>query len=139
MYGLLLLFPLLGFLSASLGGFYFGREGISLLVCLGQILGWFGALFAAYEVIYCQATTVVALWDWAYVDGYAITFGLLFDPLSCTMGVIIMTVSMGVHLYSLDYMADEPYLVRFLAYLSLFTFFMLLLVSADNFLQLFMG
>ena len=73
------------------------------------------------------------------VDGFQIHFGLLFDPLTSFMLVIITFISFLVHVYSLDYMSHDPYQTRFFCYLSLFTFFMLLLVTADNFLQLFIG
>lgn len=55
------------------------------------------------------------------------------------MLVVVSTISFFVHVYSVSYMAHDPYLQRFLAYLSLFTFFMLVLVTADNFLQMFVG
>lgn len=55
------------------------------------------------------------------------------------MLAVVTTVSFFVHLYSTSYMKEDPHLTRFLAYLSLFTFFMLILISADNFLQLFLG
>lgn len=73
------------------------------------------------------------------MDIYQISFGLLFDYLSCTMILIICTISGIVHLYARSYMSHDPYLVRFMGYLSLFTIFMLILVTADNFMQLFIG
>jgi NADH:ubiquinone oxidoreductase subunit 5 (subunit L)/multisubunit Na+/H+ antiporter MnhA subunit len=139
MYILILTFPLLGFFCASLAGKYFGREGSSLLVCIGQMVSLVLVFFAVYEVIFCKSVIVISLWHWVYLDGYAIAFGLLFDSLTCTMLLIIMIVSSCVHFYSVGYMAEDPYITRFLAYLSLFTFFMLFLVCSDNFLQLFIG
>lgn len=68
-----------------------------------------------------------------------ITFGLLFDSLTCVMLLIITGISFLVHLYSLEYMLFDPHRVRFMGYLSLFTFFMLFLVTADNYLQMFIG
>jgi len=55
------------------------------------------------------------------------------------MLVIILSISVFVHIYSIDYMKNDPYILRFISYLSLFTFFMLILVTSDNFLQLFIG
>jgi NADH:ubiquinone oxidoreductase subunit 5 (subunit L)/multisubunit Na+/H+ antiporter MnhA subunit len=55
------------------------------------------------------------------------------------MLVVVNTISALVHLYSTSYMEEDPHIVRFMSYLSLFTFFMLVLVTADNFLQLFLG
>lgn len=139
MYTLIVVLPLIGFLLAALGGFYFGREGVSLLVCVGQIivLGCVG--LAVYEVIFCNAPVLVHLWDWLLVDGYALSFGLWFDRLTCVMLLIIVTISAAVHVYSVGYMAEDPYATRFMGYLSLFSFFMIVLVTADNFLQMFMG
>lgn len=139
MYSLIVVLPLIGFLLAALGGFYFGREGVSLLVCVGQILvlGFVG--LAVYEVIFCNAPVLVHLWDWILVDGYVLSFGLWFDRLTCVMLLIIVSISVCVHVYSVGYMAEDPYLTRFMGYLSLFTFFMIVLVTADNFLQMFIG
>ncbi len=61
MYSLILLFPLFSFLCASLGGFYFGREGISLLACMGQLLALGLVIVAVYEVIYCKSVIFVPL------------------------------------------------------------------------------
>lgn len=139
MYGLIVVLPLIGFLLAALGGFYFGRDGVSLLVCVGQIivLGLVG--LAVYEVIFCNAPVLVPLWDWIVVDGYVLSFGLWFDRLTCVMLLIIVSISTCVHIYSVGYMAEDPYVTRFMGYLSLFTFFMIVLVTADNFLQMFIG
>lgn len=65
--------------------------------------------------------------------------GLFFDSLTASMLVVITTISFLVHLYSTEYMSHDPFLPRFLSFLSLFTFFMIILVTADNFLQLFLG
>merc|ERR1712100_309035 len=65
--------------------------------------------------------------------------GFLFDSLTVVMLVVVTCVSSLVHLYSIDYMRTDPHKVRFFSYLSLFTFFMLILVTADNFVQMFVG
>lgn len=63
----------------------------------------------------------------------------MFDSITVTMMLVVNTISALVHIYSISYMAKDPHFIRFMAYLSLFTFFMLVLVSADNFIQLFLG
>jgi NADH:ubiquinone oxidoreductase subunit 5 (subunit L)/multisubunit Na+/H+ antiporter MnhA subunit len=68
-----------------------------------------------------------------------VDFGLQFDSVTVTMLILVTTVSALVHLYSTEYMNGDPHLPRFMAYLSLFTFNMLILVTGDNFLQLFIG
>ena len=67
------------------------------------------------------------------------SWGFMFDSLTVVMLVVVTCVSSLVHLYSTEYMGGDPHLPRFMSYLSLFTFFMLILVTADNFLQMFVG
>lgn len=61
------------------------------------------------------------------------------DALTYVMLIVVLTVSTLVHLYSTEYMVEDPHLPRFMSYLSLFTFFMLLLITSDNFIGLFLG
>jgi NADH-quinone oxidoreductase subunit L len=63
----------------------------------------------------------------------------MFDPLSVSMLVMVLFISGLVHIYSIGYMLLDPNLIKFISYLSLFTFFMCILVTADNFMQLFLG
>jgi NADH-quinone oxidoreductase subunit L len=70
---------------------------------------------------------------------FTVNWGFYLDPLAVTMIVVVGTVSTLVHMYSFGYMGEDPHLARFMAYLSFFTFFMLMLVTADNFIQLFLG
>jgi len=81
----------------------------------------------------------IPLFSWFDVELFHIEFGGLFDTLSCIMLCVVTFVSLCVHIYSLEYMKNDPHLQRFLAYLSLFTFFMIVLVTSNNFIQLFMG
>jgi NADH:ubiquinone oxidoreductase subunit 5 (subunit L)/multisubunit Na+/H+ antiporter MnhA subunit len=68
-----------------------------------------------------------------------VSFGLLYDSVTVIMLIVVTTVSSLVHIYSTGYMSGDPHVPRFMSYLSLFTFFMLVLVTADNILQLFIG
>jgi NADH-quinone oxidoreductase subunit L len=63
----------------------------------------------------------------------------MFDPLTSVMTIVVSYVSALVHLYSMEYMSHDPHIQRFMSYLSLFTFFMLLLIASDNFIQMFIG
>jgi len=81
----------------------------------------------------------ITLSPWIYVDLLKVNWGFLFDSLTGVMLFVILFISCLVHLYSLEYMENDPHLNRFMSYLSLFTFFMLILVTADNFLQMFVG
>jgi NADH-quinone oxidoreductase subunit L len=82
---------------------------------------------------------VVQVLDWIVSGDFKTGWTLRFDTLTVVMLVVVNTVSSLVHLYSIGYMAEDPHRQRFFAYLSLFTFAMLMLVTADNFLQLFFG
>lgn len=72
-------------------------------------------------------------------DATTINIGLLFDSLTCMMLIIVTGISFLVHLYSIGYMSHDPHISRFMSYLSLFTFFMLVLVTSDNYVQMFIG
>jgi proton-translocating NADH-quinone oxidoreductase chain L len=139
MYNLVLLLPFLAFLQACFGGFFLGRDlsaifSVSLLG-LAAVTSWF--IFA--EVCLGQAAVTYPLYSWLVFDLFRVQFGLFFDSLTATMLVVITTISFLVHLYSTEYMGHDPFLTRFLSFLSLFTFFMLILVTSDNLVQLFLG
>ncbi|PCJ24829.1 MAG: NADH-quinone oxidoreductase subunit L [Rickettsiales bacterium] len=97
------------------------------------------ALFIFIEAGIGQNTMHVTLARWISIDSLSINWALYVDQLTAIMFLLVTAVSAVVHIYSLGYMADDKNLPKFLSYLSLFTFFMLSLVSADNFVQLFFG
>jgi NADH:ubiquinone oxidoreductase subunit 5 (subunit L)/multisubunit Na+/H+ antiporter MnhA subunit len=70
---------------------------------------------------------------------FLVSFGLLFDSVTVIMLIVVTSVSSLVHIYSTGYMSGDPHVPRFMSYLSLFTFFMLILVTSNNLLQLFIG
>jgi proton-translocating NADH-quinone oxidoreductase chain L len=76
---------------------------------------------------------------WLKLGVFHINWGLLFDEVTYFMCLVVLGVSLLVHLYSISYMRGDPHVIRFFAYLSLFTFFMLILISGNNFLQMFVG
>lgn len=87
-----------------------------------------------YEVVLNKAETYIKLWKWVLVE-----FGLQYDGLTAIMLVVITSISMLVQIYSTEYMGEDPHLPRFMSYISMFTFFMIILVTADNLIQLFIG
>lgn len=133
MYILILILPLLGSVLAGLFGHFFGREGSACLSTISLFLSWLLGLFIFYEVGLCCSIVDIYLYQWFVLDIYCINLGLLFDSLSSAMVVVITTISMFVHLYSIGYMSHDPHLSRFMCYLSLFTFFMLILVTSNIF------
>jgi len=139
MYSLILIFPILGCILSGLFGKFFGRLGSAFLSTFGLFLTMLIGFIAFYEVCICQAVVSLKLYNWFLLDLYSVEIGLLFDTISVTMVVVITIISFFVHLYSTAYMSHDPYLSRFMSYLSFFTFFMLVLVTSDNFVQLFIG
>jgi NADH-ubiquinone oxidoreductase chain 5 len=92
-----------------------------------------------YEVALCKSPVYLELFYWINSETLNLKWAFVFDSLTVLMCVVVSVVSFLVHIYSVEYMATDPHVIRFLCYLSLFTFFMLILITADNFLQLFVG
>jgi NADH-quinone oxidoreductase subunit L len=109
------------------------------LLIVAAILAW--VVFIPYVINGGEAVgeTKVHVLDWVHSGPLALDWILRVDTLTAVMLVVVTTVSSLVHVYSIGYMADDPHRARFFAYLSLFTFAMLMLVTADNFLQMFFG
>ena len=139
MYLLMLCLPLLG---ASVGG-WFGRflgprgSGVVTISCMGVALSC--ALVSMYEVGVAGSPCYIRVADWLRSEMLDVSWGFQFDSLTTTMLVVVLTISFFVHIYSTSYMSHDPHQPRFMAYLSLFTFFMLLLISGDNLIVMFLG
>nr|QOU12314.1 NADH dehydrogenase subunit 5 [Hoilungia sp. H23] len=139
MYLLVLFLP---FINAFFLGF-FGRligttgSGILSTICMGS--STLIAFFLAYEVLVNDAVVHIELYKWIESEIFITHVGLLFDTLSVTMLLVISSISTLVHIYSTSYMSEDPHVPRFICYLSLFTFLMMVLVTSDNYLQLFIG
>ncbi|MCG8621046.1 MAG: NADH-quinone oxidoreductase subunit L, partial [Proteobacteria bacterium] len=131
--------PLFGAIAASLASFFrSNRVGYVLSVgamLLAMILGW----LVLVNMTLAGTNIVIPLASWIEVSGLLVDWRLKFDALTAVMIIVITTVSAMVHVYSIGYMADDQSQMRFMAYLGLFTFAMLMLVTADNLVQLFFG
>ena len=92
-----------------------------------------------YKVCLLERFCFIKIGTWIYSDLFHVDWGFSFDSLTIIMLFVVNIVSGLVHLYSIDYMSHDPHLPRFMAYLSLFTFFMILLITGDNFMILFLG
>nr|AND97079.1 NADH dehydrogenase subunit 5 [Tethya sp. XMU02001079] len=92
-----------------------------------------------YETVLNSSATYIKLWRWFDSELLTTYFGLQFDGLTSTMLIVITSVSALVHIYSIGYMSGDPHIPRFMSYLSLFTFLMIVLVTSDNYIQLFIG
>ncbi len=132
-------FPFVGFLLAGgLGeklGNRFCQFVTSGLVGLSAVL----AAFLFFQMGLKEETLLISLFTWIHVEFLEVSWGLQLDSLSFVMMAIVTLVSFIVHVYSIGYMKGDSSIPRFMAYLSLFTFFMLTLVTAPNFLQMFFG
>lgn len=139
MYILVILLPLLGFLLAGGFGRFLGRLGSAFITIFNLSITWCISIFIFYEIVLCNSTVLIILYDWIFFDIYNISFGLYFDSLSSIMLIVVTSISLFVHIYSISYMSHDYFLSRFMCYLSFFTFFMLILITANNFLQMFIG
>ncbi len=130
--------PLLGAIIAGFLGWLIGRRATHRVTILCMIVSFVASCLVLQDVL--KGTTFDGpLYTWITSGGAAFHIGFLIDPLSALMMVVVTFVSLAVHIYTIGYMADDPGYQRFFSYISLFTFSMLMLVMANNFLQLFFG
>lgn len=139
MYLLIVFLPITGSCLAGLFGRYLGPWGSSIITTGCLFLSLLLSFFAFYEVSFLNSCVYIKLATWMSSDVLHIDWGFMFDSLTVSMCIVVTFISSLVHLYSTEYMSHDPHLPRFMSYLSLFTFFMLILVTADNFVQMFVG
>ncbi len=130
--------PLAGALVAGFLGKTIGRAGAHSVAILGVTISFILSLVTLFDVMN-GAHFDATLYTWAASGPLALDVGFLVDPLTVTMLVVVTFVSLMVHIYTIGYMSDDPGYQRFFAYISMFTFAMLMLVMANNLLQLFFG
>lgn len=138
---LYLLIPMLPLLSAAIVGLF----GSRLPRAMSHALTILGVGLACALSVYVWLDTINgnvfngAVYTWLQTGNYQFEIGFLIDRLTTTMMVVVTFVSLMVHIYTIGYMAEDPGYSRFFSYISLFTFCMLMLVMANNFMQLFFG
>jgi NADH-quinone oxidoreductase subunit L len=130
--------PLLGAIIAGLFGRWIGDRGAQLVTCGGLILSALCSWVVLPGALAGEPYTI-ELFRWIHAGTFEADWAVRVDVLSAVMMFTVSTVSALIHVYSVGYMAHDRSVPRFMSYLSLFTFFMLALVSADNFLQLYFG
>jgi len=135
---LIVLLPLLGFFSGSLLGRFIGW-GACYLTTICVLFSLLFSISLFFDVLSNGVSYKVVLGSWILVDSLNIKWSFCFDSLTSIMLIVVTFISTLVHLYSTEYMEYDPHLPRFMSYLSLFTFFMLILITANNFLQMFVG
>src|SRR5688572_2576133 len=130
--------PLLGAILAGFLGWKLGRT-FAHTVTIASVTVSFLASLGAFVQVMGGATLDAEVYTWLAGDGFRMQVGFLVDRLTVTMMVVVTFVSLMVHVYTIGYMADDPGYQRFFSYIALFTFSMMMLVMANNFLQLFFG
>jgi NADH-quinone oxidoreductase subunit L len=136
---LVVFLPLLAAIVAGFFGRAIGDRGAQIVTCGALLLSMLLGLVLFAEILDQGSTRIVPLVTWISAGGVDVQWSLRLDTLSGVMIVAVTIVSAMVHVYSIGYMAHDPGIPRFMAYLSLFTFFMLALVTANDFVQLFFG
>ncbi len=139
MYQLIVFLPLLGAAIAGLFGRYVGTKGAQLVTSSLLVVSAILSVVAFAQVGFMHHDAKVQIMTWISSGGFEVDWALRIDTLTAVMLVVVTIVSSLVHIYSVGYMSHDPHNPRFFAYLSLFTFCMLMLVTSDNFLQLFFG
>jgi NADH-quinone oxidoreductase subunit L len=130
--------PLVGAIVAGLGGGRIGRTNAHSAAIFSVLLSFLCSCVILADVLNGN-TFNGTIYTWAASGGTRFEVGFLIDRLSALMMVVVTFVSLMVHLYTIGYMAEDPGYQRFFSYIALFTFAMLMLVTANNFLQLFFG
>jgi NADH-quinone oxidoreductase subunit L len=131
--------PLLGAFVAGFFGSVIRDRGAELVTCTMMVLSALISYYLFYDVALSGAPRTVPLFAWVVSGDLSFAWALKVDTLTAVMLMVVTTVSAVVHLYSIGYMHHDKSIPRFFAYLSLFTFFMLMLVTADNLVQMFFG
>jgi NADH-quinone oxidoreductase subunit L len=135
--------PLASLFGAIIAGFFgkqIGRSAAHWVTTLGVGTSFVLALVVLKDVAFDGAAVYnESLYTWMVSDGIRFEIGFLVDSLTAIMMVVVTSVSLMVHIYTIGYMHDDLGYQRFFSYISLFTFAMLMLVMSNNFLQLFFG
>nr|YP_009487283.1 NADH dehydrogenase subunit 5 [Russula lepida]AWB36185.1 NADH dehydrogenase subunit 5 [Russula lepida] len=139
MYLTILILPLLGSFISGFLGRKIGVTGSHIITCTCLILSSILATIAFYEVGLSSSPVIINLFNWIDSENMTISWEFLFDQLTVSMFIPVLYISSLIHIFSTDYMAEDPHNQRFFSYLSLFTFFMLVLVSGANFFVMFVG
>ena len=139
MYLSLIILPLLGSIVSGFLGRKVGVSGAQIITCSCVIATTVLSLVAFFEVGLNNIPVSVELFRWIDSESLNVLWGFQFDSLTVSMLIPVLTISSLVHVYSIGYMSHDPHNQRFFSYLSLFTFMMIILVTANNFLLMFVG
>jgi NADH-ubiquinone oxidoreductase chain 5 len=139
MYLAIITLPLLGSIAAGFFGRKIGVSGAQLITSTSIIVTTLLAIVTFFEVGLNNIPTSINLFRWIDSESLNVLWGFNFDSLTVSMLIPVLIVSSLVHVYSIGYMSHDPHNQRFFSYLSLFTFMMIILVTSNNFLLMFVG
>jgi NADH-ubiquinone oxidoreductase chain 5 len=139
MYLALIIFPLLGSICSGFFGRKVGVRGSHLLTCAFVLITTIFSIISFFEVGFNNIVVGIKLFRWIDSESFNILWGFNFDSLTVSMLIPVLIISLLVHIYSIGYMSHDPHNQRFFSYLSLFTFMMIVLVTANNILVMFIG
>ena len=139
MYLAIIILPLLGSIISGFFGRKVGVSGAQIITCTCVIITTLLATAAFTEVVLNNTFVSVCIFRWLDSESLYVLWGFNFDSLTVSMLIPVLIISSLVHIYSIGYMSHDPHNQRFFSYLSLFTFMMVTLVTANNFLLMFVG
>lgn len=139
MYLAIIVLPLLGSIISGFFGRKIGVQGAQIITCSSVIITTLIAILAFIEVGLNNISVSIKLFRWIDSESLNVLWSFHFDSLTVSMLIPVLIVSSLVHIYSIGYMSNDPHNQRFFSYLSLFTFMMIILVTANNFLLMFVG
>ena len=135
----ILFLPLVGSILTGFFSKYLSEKISLFLSCALVLTSAILSIFIFYQVISFNYENNLLIFNWIDSGALNVNWSIKIDALSSVMLVVVCVVSSLVHIYSIGYMSHDPHKPRFMSYLSLFTFSMLVLVTSDNFIQLFFG
>nr|YP_010632433.1 NADH dehydrogenase subunit 5 [Stereocaulon pileatum]WBP63151.1 NADH dehydrogenase subunit 5 [Stereocaulon pileatum] len=139
MYLAIILLPMLGSVVSGFLGRKVGVSGAQLITCLCVMVTTALAIIGFIEAGLNNTPVSILLFKWVDLESLNVLWGFNYDSLTASMLIPVLIVSSLVHIYSIGYMSHDPHNQRFFSYLSLFTFMMIILVTASNFLLMFVG
>lgn len=139
MYSIIIFLPIIGSIVAGLGGRTIGVKGAQIITTSSISIRAILSLVAFYEVALCNRPVQIDFGSWIDSGLISINWAFRFDRLTVSILLAVLIVSALVHIFSIDYISGDPHQQRFFSYLSIFTFFIVILVTANNYLVIFVG
>lgn len=131
--------PCISSIIVGLLGSKIGKIGTYIISLLNLLISTLFSLKLLYDVVVFENTIIINLGHWINLSIFKLDWVFIFDPLSIVMCSVVLLISFWVHVFSINYMGEDPHVPRFFSYLTLFTFFMLLLVVSENLVLFYFG